>query len=372
MAFKLRSPFPNTEDERGMRVSQVNLSGGTVGRNNTGEKASSTGGSANDLEISGGEQPEGNTEETTNADGVTTGETTEVKKTTGIEELRADAAEPDYNRGLNERIENASNVREEARLKARLKRRERRQENAADRINKKSEARENDPLRDAREQVNEKAAAIKAENKLTRRSERAKTKLQKAGIESGGEEPVEDTTPTQQELEDKVGAEISEQIANDPDLIAEQRDEDERVHVEMRDRLYDMAQEDGSPAQAVGTIASMAAPIIKKAAVGAITNKMQEKMESPNNFKPNRAGGPLNRNQLQMAPTLKTYKQSHSGATAALQMQNIAQAPLEYDPPKGPKPPASTLSSIKAAHTIKPKPVKKKKKKNNKQKTFKK
>jgi len=273
MAFKLRSPF-------GLTVPETKLidedDSKTISRNSPETKE--VGNSANSLKSSGPAQPkteeekkpEETKDETTNADGVTQDESTPNSPKANFDSLIEDAGEnKNDNQELRDRIENSSNPREKARREAKLKKKQRRQKKAAENIKTKSEAKENDPLRKAREQKKAKIKEIKAENKNERRSEKAKTILQKAGIEQEEESPTT-YTPSAMDLEDNSDVKGS-----------------------IKDGM-DMAKGAGA---------------------------------SPAEYKPNRAGAPLNRNQLQMAPTLNTYKQSHSGATTALQMQGIAMSP---------------------------------------------
>lgn len=271
MAFKLKSPF-------GLTVPETKLIGEedseTISQNAPETKKVTKDNSANSLKSSGPEQPKAKDDkkpdEQINADGVKQDESTPDSPKERFDSLIEDSGKnKNDNQELRDRIESSSNPREKARREAKLKNKQRRQNKAADRITAKSEAKENDPLREAKDKKKAKIKEIKAENKNKRRSEKAKTILQKAGIEQEEESPTT-YTPSAMDLEDNSDVEGA-----------------------IKDGM-DMAKGAG---------------------------------ESPAEYKPNRAGAPLNRNQLQMAPTLKTYKQSHSGATTALQMQSIAMSP---------------------------------------------
>jgi len=305
MAFKLRAPFLNTEDEEGKKnQNSIINTDASVGQNR--EKQDNKNlhaGDANDLQDNSFQKSKD-----VNANNVES-EVEEKEKGSGttLKDLKAEIdPEKGFNANLKRRIDEASNAREKQRRENRLERKEERQETSAKKKKAKHDSKMNNPAKKARKLVKAKNQETRLAEKKKRQQERAKTIMKK---NFGSEENAK---------------EFEESLTNEgapTNYMASAMDLQDNSDVEGAMEKAKKA----APTKAVGAIASLAAPIIKQAAVGAIGNKMQEMMESPNTYKPNRAGGPLNRNQLQMSPILKTYKQSHTGAVGMMKMQNIAQ-----------------------------------------------
>lgn len=210
-----------------------------------------------------------------NADGVENTET-ESEEPSAIDNFISDNDETEgvvQNQFLKERIGKARNERQKARLEGKLERREDRQERAADRIRSKQEERMNNPAKAARRLVRDKIRDERSEERTNRREQRAQTKIQNNLGKNAANEFM------QQRLEDKVGKDVTSQMANDPDLMAE----DDNVIIED------------------------------------IT------MDSPQQYKPNRAGRSKQSGVLMTSPVLKSHKQSHKGAVGMMKMQSIAQ-----------------------------------------------
>lgn len=301
MAFKLRAPFLNKEDEE---ENKVLLDPGEVIRQEKSDEQGPTVPSANILT-----NPEVNINTDENADGVDVTTVENEDNPNSLDKLKEEIdPEKGFNSNLKRRIDEASNAREKQRRENRLERKEERQETSAKKKKAKHDSKMDNPAKKARKLVKAKNQETRLAEKKKRQQERAKTIMKK---NFGSEENAK-------EFEESLTSEGAP-----TNYMASAMDLQDNSDVE---GAMEKAKK-GAPTKAVGAIASLAAPIIKQAAVGAISNKMQEKMESPNNYKPNRAGGPLNRNELQMSPVLKTYKQSHSGAVGMMKMQNIAQDP---------------------------------------------
>ena len=304
MAFKLRAPFLNTEDEE---ENKGLLSTGEVTYAEKSDKQGPEVPSANILKTTDIDIKPENVKEDVNAEGVenTTVENEDDKDS--LDKLKEEIdPEKGFNSNLKRRIDEASNAREKQRRENRLERKEERQETSAKKKKAKHDSKMNNPAKKARKLVKAKNQETRLAEKKKRQQERAKTIMKK---NFGSEENAK-------EFEESLTSEGAP-----TNYMASAMDLQDNSDVEGAMEKAKKA----APTKAVGAIASLAAPIIKQAAVGAISNKMQEKMESPNTYKPNRAGGPINRNQLQMSPVLKTYKQSHTGAVGMMKMQNIAQ-----------------------------------------------
>ena len=212
--------------------------------------------------------------EDVDADGVTNTETEPEEDKSNIEkfneELEGSEDENVDNKFLRDRIDQARNPRQEAKLKLRLARRQKRQ------------------------------------------TESAKRKYAKQNMELGLEEGVLDLA----ELNPDDQAYYKEKgFKSKAEQAAEAAGEDNKDA---------QVTTDEPPVQAAEAVIM---PILKQAAVGAISDKMKEKMkdEAPTNYKPNRAGRSKESGVLQMSPALKSHKQSHKGAVGMMKMQSIAQ-----------------------------------------------